>query len=114
MSKYEEMVKKVRLKLEPASMDTQLKNAFYGKMRNKMASSVMRGISESEDFSFDAFLGSKRVRIASLDDLFSFDRVASETLIHKSSRELWSIEQDEQGQTFIAKLFDGDGTPLKV
>ena len=114
MSKYGEYMKAVKLKLDQPSADSVAKNGFYEQVRSKMASNVVRNISESENFAFDSFLGDSKIKVASLDDLFSFDRVATDTLIHKASKELWSIELDGEGQTYIAKLFDGDGSPLRV
>ena len=114
MSKYASLMKEVQKKLASNSPDKEALDSFYQGVKGSMASKVARSLSDSEDFAFDAFLGGSKIKIASLDDLFSFDRVASDTLIHKSSKELWSIDTDEDGQTYIAKLFDDDGSPLRV
>jgi len=54
-----------------------------------------------------------KMKVASLADLYSFDRVSSKTLIHKSSKELWSIGVDGDGSTVIEKQFNDDGSPVK-
>lgn len=52
-------------------------------------------------------------RIASLGDLTSFfTKVGSDTLIHKSTRDLWALKQDAGG-FLIERLFDESGEPLK-
>ena len=54
----------------------------------------------------------RRVRVASLQDLSGFTRVAADTLIHKSQQELWSL-QKEGDKFYIQRLFDDNGTPVK-
>lgn len=53
-----------------------------------------------------------QIRVASLGDLTDFFKVAEDTLIHRSSRDLWSFRQDG-GDFVIERLFDGTGEPLK-
>lgn len=55
----------------------------------------------------------KRMRVASLQQLVGFQRVSSDTLIHKSDRDLWSLKKESDGRFFIERLFDDNGTPLK-
>ena len=53
------------------------------------------------------------VRVASLGDLTSFfTKVGSDTLIHKSTHDLWSLKRDAGGYV-IERLFDDNGGPLK-
>jgi hypothetical protein len=53
------------------------------------------------------------VRVASLGDLTSFfTKVGNDTLIHKSTRDLWALKQDANG-FLIERLFDDHGEPLK-
>lgn len=54
----------------------------------------------------------ERVKIASLDDLFAFNRVDDKHLIHKATRDLWAIEADDSGDVHITRLFDS-GKPVK-
>ena len=73
---------------------------------------------------FDAFFArdpvmvtptkSARMRVASIQDLIPFTRISSETLIHKSERDLWSISRDATGGLYIERQFDDSGAPLKV
>ena len=54
-----------------------------------------------------------RIRVASLGDLSEFLKVGSETLVHKATRDLWSVHQDTKGYV-IERLFEDNGKPLKV
>jgi hypothetical protein len=54
-----------------------------------------------------------RVRVASLGDLTSFLKVSNNTLVHKSTRDLWSFSKDADGGLLVERLFDGSGDPLK-
>lgn len=54
-----------------------------------------------------------RVRVASVGQLQSFTRLSTETLIHKSNRDLWSLQKEADGQFYIERLFDDNGEPLK-
>lgn len=56
---------------------------------------------------------SGRIRVASLGDLTDFLRVASDTLVHKATRDLWRVNKDG-GDFVIERLFKDDGSPLKV
>lgn len=51
-------------------------------------------------------------RVASLGDLTAFLKVAENTLIHKSTRDLWALKRDADG-FLIERLFDDNGEPLK-
>lgn len=55
---------------------------------------------------------SHSMRVASLGDISGFLRVANDTLIHKSTRDLWSFRQDGS-EYVIERLFDSNGEPLK-
>lgn len=54
-----------------------------------------------------------RVRVASVQQLAPFTRLSSETLIHKSQRDLWAIRKEADGNLYIERLFDDSGSPLK-
>lgn len=54
-----------------------------------------------------------RVKVASIRDLHAFTRLSSETLIHKSDRDLWALKKEADGNYFIERLFDDTGAPLK-
>ena len=55
---------------------------------------------------------STRIRVASLEQLEPFRRVSVETLIHKSTQDLWTVVRENDG-LYIQRLFQDDGTPLK-
>jgi hypothetical protein len=52
-------------------------------------------------------------RVASLGDLTAFLKNADGTLIHKSTRDLWTMKRDANGY-LIERLFDDSGEPLKA
>lgn len=52
------------------------------------------------------------MRVAGLGDISGFLRVANDTLIHKSTRDLWSFRQEGE-EYVIERLFDANGEPLK-
>jgi len=54
-----------------------------------------------------------RKRVASLADLKGFTRISSETLIHRSEKDLWSLSKEADGQFYIQRLFDDGGEPLQ-
>lgn len=52
-------------------------------------------------------------RVAGLGDLTDFLKVAKDTLVHKATKDLWSLKK--VGEDFvIERLFDETGDPLKV
>lgn len=53
-----------------------------------------------------------RRRVASLNDLDTFQRISADTLVHKSDRDLWSIGKEADGSFYVQRLFD-DREPLK-
>ncbi len=53
-----------------------------------------------------------RKRVASLGDLDAFVRVSTETLVHRSQRDLWALKKEGE-DFFIERLFDDNGEPLK-
>jgi len=54
-----------------------------------------------------------RAKVASIKDLHNFVRLSSDTLIHKSDRDLWALKKEGDGSFFIERLFDDNGEPLK-
>ena len=53
-----------------------------------------------------------RIKVGSLAQLDGFNRLSAETLIHKSTQDLWSIT-NEGGDLYIQRLFSDNGGPLK-
>jgi len=54
----------------------------------------------------------QRVKVASLDQLHPFVRASVDTLVHKSTKDLWSLRKDGEDY-FVERLFTDTGTPLK-
>lgn len=54
-----------------------------------------------------------QIRVASLGDLTSFLKVADSSLVHKSTKDLWSFKKDADGGLLVERLFDSGGSPLK-
>lgn len=54
-----------------------------------------------------------RIRVASSMDLLDFLKVGSSDLIHKATRDLWSIQTGKMGVE-IVRLFDDNGKPIKA
>jgi len=57
-------------------------------------------------------IASGRKKVASLADLNGFTRASTDTLVHKSTQELWALRQNGEG-FFIERLFTDNGAPLK-
>lgn len=70
-------------------------------------------VSVASENGIDPFLEDNRVKVASLDDLFAFDRLGSNQLIHKCTHDLWAIDSDKDGNVQIKRLFDNTGDPIK-
>lgn len=109
-SGYERALEKVRSKLAQEDAQTKglLDKLYRGLQSNRTAS--------EEDVprsGMDDFLSEDRVKVASLGDLIGFDRVGKDHLIHKSSKDLWGIDMDEEGNVHITRMFDNDGEPIK-
>lgn len=90
--------------------ERSVSNNLYEGLR-KEASSISVTAKAIED-GVGAFFDENRIKVASLDDLFAFNRVDDKHLIHKSTRDLWSIEADDNGEVHITRLFDS-GKPIK-
>jgi hypothetical protein len=43
-----------------------------------------------------------------LADLQDFMKVGNDLLVHKSNKDLWAMEEDEEGNIIISRLFDGN------
>lgn len=54
-----------------------------------------------------------KMRVSSVGDLSDFIKTSSDDLIHKSTKELWSLQKDGD-EYVISRLFDDVGSPLKV
>lgn len=52
------------------------------------------------------------IRVASLQQLDGFHRISAETLVHKSTRDLWAVKPEGK-DLVIERLFQDNGVPLK-
>lgn len=75
----------------------------------KASSLAMKAVEEG----IDDFFSMDRIVVASLDDLFAFNRVNDKTLVHKCTKDLWNIDKDGSGKVVITRLFSNDGEPIK-
>ena len=50
----------------------------------------------------------KTSKIVKLSDLDNFLKVGNDLLIHKSDRDLWAMETDDNGDITISRLFEKD------
>jgi hypothetical protein len=63
----------------------------------------------------DYLTGNNQIKVASIDDFFSFHRVSKDTLVHKAEKDLWKLSEDDKGQVTIERLFDPDTKqPLRI
>lgn len=110
--KYEMAVKAMSQKLSgDGNFDKEvLSNVFKGLQQTIKSASIVTVASEN---GIDPFLNNNTMKVASLDDLFSFDRIGSNQLIHKCTRDLWAIDSDKDGAVQITRLFDNSGEPVK-
>lgn len=79
-------------------------------MDPQMTIPEMHGLNSRTSAAIDSFLNdsnSNFQKISSMD-LTDFMRVSSDTLIHKSRKDLWQMVQDSEGNIFIKRLFDDD------
>lgn len=54
----------------------------------------------------------QRIKIGSLQQLQGFVRSGSDTLVHKSTNDLWALRQEGENY-YIERLFNDTGNPLK-
>ena len=108
---YKEAVERVNRRFsalrewDQAVTDQFYRNLAAGDSGARIASKALEG-------GVDPYKDTNMVRVASIDDLFAFHRAGENHLIHKSTRDLWSIESDDNGAR-ITRLFDNDGEPIK-
>ena len=109
---YAEVVKRVREKL--GDSDDYLKSVSDGLYKDlEKGLKTARLASQAINEGIDAYLSNNVVKVASLEDIFAFDRIDKAALIHRSSKDLWTISSDENGGVQIIRQFDDNGEPLK-
>lgn len=80
-------------------------------------SDFLNGFSWAVEDSFDSMFKKRKAnlkKVSSLDDLDGFIRISSDTLISKSEKDLWKVEEGDDGSLLIYRLFDSKESPLKV
>jgi Fe-S-cluster containining protein len=108
---YKEAVERVNKKFSALQeWDRSVSDQFY---RGLAEGTEAKLASQALTSGVDPYENMNRVKVASMDDLFAFHRASDNHLIHKATRDLWSIEQDKDGGVMITRLFDNDGEPIK-
>lgn len=108
---YEDAVKQVAEKLSGTEdFNKAITNKLFEELKQgaKTASVASKAMEEG----IDAFFNPGMTKVASLEDLFAFERVDKAHLIHKATHDLWSI-QENNGDVNITRLFDDNGQPVK-
>ncbi len=54
----------------------------------------------------------QRVKVSSLQQLDGFHRLSAETLVHKSTQDLWTLRKEGEDY-FVERLFQDNGQPVK-
>jgi Fe-S-cluster containining protein len=110
--RYEMAVKAVNQKLSSSNgIDKSSIDGIFKNLHQTIKSASI--VSVASENGIDPFFDESRIKVASLDDLFSFDRIGSNQLIHKCTHDLWSIDSDKDGNVQIKRLFDNTGDPIK-
>lgn len=110
-SKYELAVKNMNKRLAGDMGEKSIiANLFSSLDKNKGVTSV---IAKAMDSGIDVYLKDEKVKIASLADLYAFTRVDDNHLVHKATKDLWSLEAGDDGSITINRLFDGSGNPIR-
>lgn len=110
--KYEMAIKAVSQKLSNnGEFDKNIINGVFKKLSASIKSASI--VSVASENGIDPYFDDNRMKVASLDDLFSFDRISSNNLIHKCTKDLWAIDSDKDGNVQIKRLFDNSGEPIK-
>jgi uncharacterized protein len=112
-NKFALAIKEVNKKLANSSnYEKALYNGVYRDLDHKSKSASVLSVATVEGI--DHYLeNNNSIKVASLDDLFSFDRVSKDHLIHKCNHDLWQIDTDKEGNVQITRLFDETGDPIK-
>lgn len=98
---YAEALRIAHDKLNPPCEE----KALVDRMLARLASELPGNLS-SEDTMARASGTREVLKVASFDQLFSFDRVGSNRLIHKSTHDLWKISTDEEGNLQLEREFN--------
>lgn len=112
MQKYEIAVKNVLRKMAGhKNYEKEIVNKNFHTLQQSIKTASI--VSVASENGIDPFLDDNKMKVASLDDLFSFERIGKDKLIHKCTRDLWAIDTDTEGNVQITRLFDNSGDPIK-
>jgi len=100
----------------PMVQDLRTNRDYYNSNRagGIKVSSFFDNFVWASDESLDVLFTSKKAstkkvsKVVKLADLHDFIKVGNDLLIHKSKQDLWAMEEDEDGNIVISRLFDGD------
>lgn len=101
---------------DPLVQDLRTERGYYDSSRaggNKV-SNFFDNFVWASDEAVDAMFQTKTAstkkvsKIVKLADLQDFQKVGNNLLIHKSERDLWAMEEDDEGNMVISRLFDGN------
>jgi hypothetical protein len=94
----------------PSWAEGNLANPKNGPTKERLRMSFFEKFVWSSDDSVDSYLksASSEKRVIKMADLQSYTRVAENLLIHKSDKDLWAMETDEDGNIIISRLFKNE------
>lgn len=113
---YDEMYAELMRDLVSPTAQTKLASSGYDVSGMESGNSGLDAfISDNPHFITARALPKKqaRTKVASLATLDGFLRVADDTLIHKSTQDLWALQKEADGNFYVQRLFDDTGDPLK-
>lgn len=91
----------------PEWAEGSLSNPKDGPTKERLRMSFFEKFLWGSDDSVDSYLktSSSNQRVIKLADLNSYTKVGENLLIHKSEKDLWAMETDEDGNIIISRLF---------
>ena len=110
MNKMAQKVTEMYTKFAAQDFEKAITENLYDDLKRNVKASTVASMAIEGGVSM--FFDQNRIKVASLDDLFAFNRVDDKHIIHKSTNDLWAIESDEKGDVHITRLFES-GKPIK-
>lgn len=94
----------------PEWAEGSLSNPKNGPTKERLRMSFFEKFAWGSDDSVDFYLknASSEKRVIKLADLNGYTKVGENLLIHKSEKDLWAMETDEDGNIIISRLFKKD------
>jgi hypothetical protein len=103
----DQALKEASQKLNPIDLEASIMEDLYRKLASD--ASVAKLVTDPEVVACSKQAeDSDTIKLASMDQLFSFDVVATDRslLIHKSTNDLWKIALDEEGNPVLKRAFN--------